>query len=75
MDDRPVIHLLQTDLAMSLETSLCHCMSPPPPTAEDSTTHSTCSSPHVKIHFSSSSTSEALSGVESGVEHSLELWK
>jgi hypothetical protein len=30
---------------------------------------------HVKVRFSSSSIGEALSGVESWVEHSLELWK
>jgi hypothetical protein len=38
-------------------------------------THSTCSSPLVKLQFSSSSIGEALSGVESRVEHSLELQK
>jgi hypothetical protein len=46
-----------------------------PPTAEESTTHTTCSSPPVKVWFGSSSTCEALSEVESRVEHSLELQK
>jgi hypothetical protein len=38
-------------------------------------THSTCSSTLVKVWFSSSSTGEALSGVESQVEFLLELRK
>jgi hypothetical protein len=38
-------------------------------------THSTCSSPLIKVWFSSSSVVEALSGVESRVEHSLKLQK
>jgi hypothetical protein len=47
-----------------------------PPMAKDSTTYSACSSPLVKVQFSSSSCAdEAPSGVESRVEHSLELRK
>jgi hypothetical protein len=38
-----------------------------PPMAEDSRTHYTCSSQLVKLQFSSSSTGEALSGVESNL--------
>jgi hypothetical protein len=62
---QPVGHLLHTDLAESVETSLCPNISPP--MAEDSTTHSTCSSPLVKVRFSSSSIGKALSGVESSI--------
>jgi hypothetical protein len=54
-----------------VETPLCPYISPP--TVEDSTTCSTCSSPLVKVWFSSSSIGEALLGVESRVEHLLEL--
>jgi hypothetical protein len=46
VDDRLAIHLLQTDLAKSVETPLCPYISPP--IAEDSITHSTCSSPLIK---------------------------
>jgi hypothetical protein len=66
MDGRPIVHLLQTDLAKSVETPLCPYMSPP--MTEDST-HSTCSSPLVKVQFSIS-TGEALSRVESSI-HSI----
>jgi hypothetical protein len=38
-------------------------------------THSICSSPIVKVWFSSSSTNEALSGAKSRVKHSLKLRK
>jgi hypothetical protein len=62
---RPASHLLQTDLAKSVETPLYLYISPP--MAEDSTTHSTCSSPLIKVQFSSSSASEALSGVVSSI--------
>jgi hypothetical protein len=65
---RPAISLLQTDLAKSVETPLFPYMSPP--MAEDSTTHSSCSSPHVKVWFSSSSTGKAPSGVESSFRSS-----
>jgi hypothetical protein len=67
------VHLLQIDLAKSVETPLCPYINPPTP--EDSTTYYTCSSPLVKVRFSSSSAGEALSGVESQVEQSLELQK
>jgi hypothetical protein len=67
VDGRPAVHLLQTDLAKSVETPLCPYMSPP--MTEDSTTHSTCSSPLVKVQFSIS-TGEALSRVESSI-HSI----
>jgi hypothetical protein len=40
------IHLLQIDRAKSVETPLCPYK---PPTIEDSTTHTTCSSPLVKV--------------------------
>jgi hypothetical protein len=73
VDGQPAIHLLQADLAKSVETPLYPYTSPP--MAEDATTHSTCSSPLVIVQFSSSSTGEALSGVESRVEFSLELQK
>jgi hypothetical protein len=73
VDGQPAMHLLHTDHAKSVETRLCPYISIP--TAEDSTTHSTCSSPLVKVQFSSSSVGEALLGVESQVEFSLELRK
>jgi hypothetical protein len=77
MVDRPsiclAVDLLQTNLAMSVGTPLCPYISPA--TAEVSRTHSTCSSPLVKVQFSSSSVGEVVSGVKSRVEHSLELWK
>jgi hypothetical protein len=66
VDGRPAIHLLQIDLAKSVGTPLFPYISPL--TAKDSITHSTYSSPLVKVQFSSSSASEALSGVESRVE-------
>jgi hypothetical protein len=62
---RPAVHLLQTNLARSVETRLCPYISSP--TVDDSTTHSTCTSPFVKVLFSSSSAAETLSGVESRV--------
>jgi hypothetical protein len=46
MDGGLAVHLLQTDLAKSMETPLYPYISPP--MAKDSTTHSTCSSPLVK---------------------------
>jgi hypothetical protein len=52
------IHLLESNLAKSVETPLYPYISLP--MAEDSTTHSTCSSPIVKVWFSSSSIGEAL---------------
>jgi hypothetical protein len=66
VDCRSAVHLLQTNLAKSVETPLCPYISPP--MVEDSTTHSTCSSPLVKVRFSSSSTGEALSRVKSLVK-------
>jgi hypothetical protein len=47
VEGRPAVHLLQTSLAKSVETPLYTNISPP--TIEDSTIHSTCSSPLVKI--------------------------
>jgi hypothetical protein len=73
VDGRSTVHLLQTDLAKSVETPLYPYISPP--TAKDSTTQTTCSSLLVNVRFSSSSVGKALSGVESRVEHSLELQK
>jgi hypothetical protein len=52
----PVVHLLQTDLAKSVETPLCPYIRIH--TVEDSITHSTCSSPLVKVRFSSCSASK-----------------
>jgi hypothetical protein len=46
MAGRPVVHLLQINLAKSVETPLCPYISPP--TTEDSTTHTIYSSPLVK---------------------------
>jgi hypothetical protein len=69
VDGRPALHLLQTDPAKSVGTPLYPYISPP--TAEDPTTHSTYSSLHVKVWFSSSSVGEVLLGVK----HSLELQK
>jgi hypothetical protein len=43
----PAIHLLETDLAKSVDTLLCPYICPP--TAEDSATHTTCRSPNVKV--------------------------
>jgi hypothetical protein len=63
VDSRPAVHFLQTDLAKSVETLLCPYISPP--MAKGSITHCTCSSPLVNAQFNSSSTGEALSGVES----------
>jgi hypothetical protein len=47
VDGRSAIHLLQTDLAKSVETPLDPYISPL--MAEDSTTHTTCSSPLVNV--------------------------
>jgi hypothetical protein len=47
VDGQPTIHLPQTDLAKSVETPLCPYISPP--MAEDSVTHTTCSSSLVKV--------------------------
>jgi hypothetical protein len=69
MDGRSAVHLLQTDLARLVETPLYPYISPA--MAEDSTTHTTCSSPLVNVQFSSAG--EALSRVKSRVKHSLEL--
>jgi hypothetical protein len=66
---RPAVHLLETDLARLVEAPLYPYISPA--MAEDSTTHTTCSSPLVNVLFSSAS--EALSRVKSWVKHSLEL--
>jgi hypothetical protein len=65
---RLTIHLLQTDLAKSVETPLCPYISPP--MAKDSTRHSTCCPPHVKVQFNSSSTGEAQPRVESSIRSS-----
>jgi hypothetical protein len=68
VDGRLAVHLLQADLAKSVETPLCPYISPP--MAEDLATHTTCSSPLIEFQFSSSSSAgKALSRVE----HSLEL--
>jgi hypothetical protein len=69
MDGRSAVHLLETDLARLVEAPLYPYISPA--MAEDSTTHTTCSSPLVNVQFSSAS--EALSRVKSRVKHSLEL--
>jgi hypothetical protein len=69
VDGWPAVHLLQTDIAKLVETYLYPYIRPP--MAKDSTSHSTCSSPLVKVWFSSSSAGEAPSGVESRVEFSL----
>jgi hypothetical protein len=47
VDGWPALHLLQTDLAKSVETPLCPYISPP--MDESSITNSTCSSPLVKV--------------------------
>jgi hypothetical protein len=49
VEGRSAVHSLQTNLAKSVKTPLYPYISPP--MAEDSATHSTCSSPLVKVSF------------------------
>jgi hypothetical protein len=63
----------QTNLSKSVEVSFTPIHTPLRVIVD--TPHSTCSSPLVKVPISSSCADEALSGVESQVESSLDLQK